>query len=144
MPGSRSSYIVDPSALMFLLCRAARPLSVRIISRELLGGKDRAIKPIKIALTVLIAQGRVKPVPFSFARYGKTYEHYIATGVGTMAEYQIEAQAKGTTVKSIIITDDPQRAIRFTKLLAATGHWDNVEVRANKTTYTIETLHLLK
>lgn len=135
--GGRSKYRVEPGAVLYLLSRATRPLSVRVISRDLLGGMDRSLKGLKVVLGQLIAEGKVKAIRVQ--KNHQQYEHYII-GHNQMAEYQIQAKDKGTTVKTVIITDDPARAVRFTKLLAASGKWDSVQVRANRTVYTLETL----
>jgi chromosome segregation and condensation protein ScpB len=135
--GRHSLFSPDNGAIVAILSASARPLSARIISRRLFNGADRALKGIEVALRELIAEGRVKSVRVQ--KNGKTYEHYIA-GLSKMQEYHIVAGGKGITVKTLIITDDPKRAMALVRLMASSGNWTELTVKANKTTYTLETL----
>ncbi len=138
MPGAKSDYIADAGAIAHVLSQAKWPLSTRIISKKLFGGSDRCIKGIELVLTQLILEKRVKPV--NVKKNGIFYIHYVLGRENGMTEYKIEAFAKGTSVESVIKTDDPERAKKFVKLLAASGKWDNIQVLANRTVYNMETL----
>lgn len=135
--GKHSLYLPDKGAIVAILSRAKRPLSIRIISRKLFGGRDRAIKGLRQALGELLAENRIKAVPVKI--HHGLYEHYIA-GLSGMQEYHIAGSARGLTARTLIVTDDPGRAVSLVKLLAGSGKWDELTVKANKTTYTLENL----
>lgn len=119
---------------------ARHPLSLRILSHKVLGGKDRNLRGCRAAVDRLIGRGEVEAV-FVMKNH-QQFEHFVLK-VKTMAEYKIEARAPGTTADCIIITDEPGRAIRFTKLLSASGKWTMVKLKVENKEYSPETLDQL-
>lgn len=58
-------------------------------------------------------------------------------------DFSIQASSKGTKAETKIRTGDPGRAVRFAKLLAASGQWDSISISDGKRTFTMENLDQL-